>query len=192
LLPSAHQDPEVHSHGLSTARYVPSSGFGGPLDGLLLPKPCRPCFVPAALMGFRPSKLSPLERYPQALPLRMNPRAVSFVVHLAACATSRPNEPRLPGFDPSESPSRPNVCLAHRPPAAPLGFFPSRAFPREPWRDSSRSPLTRFPSNNSRRWPFERRPRVSIDSRFASTRPRRQADGHGRSNPHGVFAPVRS
>lgn len=145
MLPSALQDPEVHSHGLSTARYVPSSGFARPLDGLLLPKPCRPCFVPAALMGFRPSKLSPLERYPRALPLGMNPRAVSFVVHLAACATSRPNEPRLPGFDPSESPLRPNVCLAHRPPAAPLGFLPSRAFPREPWRDSSRSPLTRFP-----------------------------------------------
>jgi hypothetical protein len=34
------------------ARYVPPSGFGYPLDGLLPPSPCRFCFTPAALMGF--------------------------------------------------------------------------------------------------------------------------------------------
>jgi hypothetical protein len=30
----------------------PPPGFGDPLDGLRPPNPCRPCFVPAALMGF--------------------------------------------------------------------------------------------------------------------------------------------
>jgi hypothetical protein len=35
-----------------TTRYVPSSGFGYPLDGLLPWIPCRFCFTPAALMGF--------------------------------------------------------------------------------------------------------------------------------------------
>jgi len=38
--------------GRSPARHVPPSGFGYPLDGLLPSKPCRSCFVPAALMGF--------------------------------------------------------------------------------------------------------------------------------------------
>lgn len=62
--PSAHQGPEIHSPRVSQARYVPPSGFGYPLDGLLPPSPCRPCFMPAALMGFAPSELSPPARYP--------------------------------------------------------------------------------------------------------------------------------
>jgi hypothetical protein len=31
---------------------VPPSGFGYPRDGFLLSEPCRPCFVPTALLGF--------------------------------------------------------------------------------------------------------------------------------------------
>jgi hypothetical protein len=38
--------------GVAGARYVPPSGFGYPLGGLLLPSPCRLCFTPAALLGF--------------------------------------------------------------------------------------------------------------------------------------------
>ena len=38
--------------GGSTSRYVPPSGFGYPLGGLLLPSPCRVCFAPTALLGF--------------------------------------------------------------------------------------------------------------------------------------------
>jgi hypothetical protein len=34
------------------ARYVPPSGFGCPLGGLLPLIPCRFCFTPAALLGF--------------------------------------------------------------------------------------------------------------------------------------------
>jgi hypothetical protein len=41
-------------------RFVPSSGFGYPLDGLLPAKPHRPYFVPTALLGLNPSKRSPL------------------------------------------------------------------------------------------------------------------------------------
>ena len=44
------------------ARHLPSSGFGYPLDGLLPGDPCRSSFIPAALLGFRPSKRSPLGR----------------------------------------------------------------------------------------------------------------------------------
>jgi len=38
--------------GRKPARYVPPSGFGYPLDGLLPRTPGRFCFAPAALMGF--------------------------------------------------------------------------------------------------------------------------------------------
>lgn len=39
-------------HAGLPSRYVPPSGFGHPLDGLLPPRPCRFCFAPAALLGF--------------------------------------------------------------------------------------------------------------------------------------------
>jgi hypothetical protein len=52
LLPSAHQASEVHLPQAKPARYVPSSGFDYPLDGLRPRIPCRFCFTPAALMGF--------------------------------------------------------------------------------------------------------------------------------------------
>jgi len=52
LLPSAHQESEVHCPRAKPARYVPPSGFGYPLDGLRPRIPCRFCFTPAALMGF--------------------------------------------------------------------------------------------------------------------------------------------
>jgi hypothetical protein len=52
LLPSAHQESEVYLPRVKPARYVPSSGFVYPLDGLLPRIPCRFCFTPAALVGF--------------------------------------------------------------------------------------------------------------------------------------------
>jgi len=45
------------------AHPVPPSGFGYPPDGLLPSIPRRSYFIPAALMGFRPSELSPSPRY---------------------------------------------------------------------------------------------------------------------------------
>jgi hypothetical protein len=64
LLPTAHQGPEVHLPRALPARYVPPSGFGCPLGGLLPPSPCRFCFAPAALMGFT-LRSSPPKRHPQ-------------------------------------------------------------------------------------------------------------------------------
>lgn len=48
--------------GGAATRYVPPPGFGYPLDGLLPPRPCRPCFVSAALLGLHPSELPPPAR----------------------------------------------------------------------------------------------------------------------------------
>jgi hypothetical protein len=43
---------KVHLTRALPSRYVPPSGFGYPLDGFLPSNPRRPCFVPAALLGF--------------------------------------------------------------------------------------------------------------------------------------------
>ena len=50
--------------GPCQARFVPPSGFGYPLGGLLPPKPGRACFIPTAFLGFLPSERSPLPRWP--------------------------------------------------------------------------------------------------------------------------------
>jgi hypothetical protein len=52
LVPTALEGSEVHFTRVKAARYVPSSGFGYPLDGLLPRIPGRFCFTPAALLGF--------------------------------------------------------------------------------------------------------------------------------------------
>lgn len=46
------QESKVHFSRVLPTRYVPPSGFGYPLDGLLPSIPRRFCFVPAALLGF--------------------------------------------------------------------------------------------------------------------------------------------
>jgi hypothetical protein len=75
-LPTAHQGSEVHLTRALPARYVPPSGFGYPLDGLLPPSPCRPFFVPTALMGF-PLRSVPLPESRTASPPHSHPPAVS-------------------------------------------------------------------------------------------------------------------
>jgi len=67
FFPSAHQGSEVHSTRVLPSRYVPPSGFGYPLGGLLPPSPCRFCFTPAALMGFALRSL-PLSKGIRAFP----------------------------------------------------------------------------------------------------------------------------
>ena len=108
-LPSAHQGSEVHLSRVCLARYVPSTGFGYPLDGLLPPSPCRFCFTPAALLGFT-LRSFPLSKGIRLVSGRKNPPAVSLVGAPAAEAMGRPNKPRLLGFHPSESPWRPDGC----------------------------------------------------------------------------------
>jgi hypothetical protein len=91
--------------GLAIARYVPPAGFGHPLGGLLPPSPCRPCFVPAALLGFalRSFLLTEGIRHVSG---RKHPHAVSPVGFSRREAVGRPNGPRPLGFAPSGSPSR--------------------------------------------------------------------------------------
>jgi hypothetical protein len=74
-LPSAHQEFEVHFSRAKPSRYVPSSGFGCPLDGFRPRIPCRFCFTPAALLGFTLRRF-PLPRGFRGFSTRMNPLTV--------------------------------------------------------------------------------------------------------------------
>lgn len=106
------------------ARYVPSSGFGYPLDGLLPRIPCRFCFTPAALMGFslrrfplpqgstafQPGKTcTPLaQRYLRRTKRQTGPTSLGFQVY--ACqdclATARHFKPTATGASLGFCPSR--------------------------------------------------------------------------------------
>jgi hypothetical protein len=151
--------------GVSRPRYVPPSGFGYPLDGLLLPSPCRPCFVPTALLGFDPSELSPLTRSPN-VSARMDPHAVSPAGTAVAETTTRLRWPRLLGFVPCENPSRPDVCLARGTAGCSLGLFPFQGFPATALNEIAPALLSRaFPS--PRRSKVPPAPQSIIGSRFA-------------------------
>jgi hypothetical protein len=105
--------------------------------------------------------------------------------------TTRPDKPRLLGFDPFESPLRSGVCLAHRFAGGSLGFCPFQGIlARALNRDPSRSPLTRFrrplPEGKA-----DWRPRVSIGTRLASSASGGESK-RGQDDPHRVPAPVRS
>jgi hypothetical protein len=78
-LPSALEESEVHSSRAKPARYVPPSGFGHPLDGLLPRIPCRFFFAPAALLGFTLRRF-PLSQGFRSLSARKNPLTVGPAV----------------------------------------------------------------------------------------------------------------
>jgi hypothetical protein len=116
--------------GFASARYVPPSGFGYPLGGLLPPSPCRPCLVPAALLGFALRSFL-LPEGIRRVSAGMNPRTVSPVGNPAAGAVGRPNGPRFLGFDPSGSPWR-RAGVNSPTAGCSLGLHPPGAIQQEP------------------------------------------------------------
>jgi len=122
---------------------------------------------------------------------RKGPPAVLPAVAPAAVAVGRPNRPRLLGFDPSESPWRPDGGLARRPLDAPLGFALLRFSGESLDRDFARSPLTRF-TNPATNRQARRHPRVSISFRSASSAAPYLSTGNGQSDPSRVLAPAQS
>jgi len=157
------------SRGVSRSRYVPPSGFGYPLDGLLLPIPRRPCFVPTALVGFRPSESSPLRRYPTRF--RTGWTHMPFFRAVSPTPKRRPfpldrgswalTLPRVPCARPVFSTPQRRIL----PWASPLSGLSCDSLDRDP----SRSPLTRFLATPAGM--PDRRPRVSIGPRLASSAP---------------------
>jgi hypothetical protein len=110
--PSAHAGRIGPPSRVFHARFVPPSGFGYPRDGLLPFRPRRPCFMPAALLGFtlRSSTRQSLDRgYPP-------PRAcLPFLVLLRPRqAADRSNTPQLSGHSRSSRPHPPGKAVNPR------------------------------------------------------------------------------
>jgi len=165
-LPTALQESEVHSSRASPTRFVPPSGFGYPLDGLLPRIPCRFCFTPAALLGFSLRRF-PLPKSFRGVSARKDPRTVNLQVTPAPkYRTGRA------GLDFWVHTFRKYLAfdgfLSRRSPAPPLGFSPPGPSRESLDRDFSQPPLTRFadPAIAHR---IHRRPRVSIGFRLAPT-----------------------
>jgi hypothetical protein len=94
--------------------------------------------------GIHPSKLSPLEKYPN-VSARMGPLTVSLPCYRVQ-APSRHDRRSFWVLTSSKSPVAAHMCLAHQPLVAPLGFVPSRVFNENLDPDFARSPLSRFPA----------------------------------------------
>ena len=174
---------------LPTTCYVPPSGFGYPLDGLLPPSPCRLCFTPAALMGFA-LRSFPLSQGIRAFPPGSTHTPFHLPFNRHPKATGRPDRPRFLGFDPCESPWRPSAGLARQPLAAPLGFALLGSANRSLGRTLARPPLTRFAGAPRKACPPALQ---SIDRLLPDPvhDPQRTTDP-GRDNPFRVFAPTKS
>ena len=126
------RDSEIHlPRALPSARYGPPAGFGYPLGGLRPPRPCRFCFTPAALLGFT------LRSFLLTKGIRPRFRgdgpAYRFSRRLFPPPKrwARPNGPRFPGFDPSESPWRPIRGVSAPATGCSLGFRPFLGYPGE-------------------------------------------------------------
>jgi len=137
------------THAGSPTRFVPPSGFGYPLDGLLPSIPCRFSFTPAALLGFTLRSIA-LAKGIQGVTTRMNPPTVQPIGIPAAEAVGRPNGPRFLGFYPFESPWRPDKGLVRRPLDAPLGFALPGCARENLAQAFARAPLTRFALQHDR------------------------------------------
>jgi hypothetical protein len=155
------------THAGMPARYVPSSGFGYPRDGFLPSNPCRFSFTPAALMGFTLRSVS-LSKGSRNVSVRKHPQTVPPASDPAAVAESRPNGLRFLGFDPFESPLRPDEGLARRPPDTPMGFALPGLLIASLGQRFGRPPLLRFVVPVASHEP-DRRPRVSINWRPAQS-----------------------
>ena len=177
--------------GVSRPHYVPSSGFDHPLDGLLLPSPCRPFFVPAALLGFHPSELSPLERYPKRH--RLGWTHMPFFLLVSPVPKHQPF-PAGRDFWASTLSRVPcdSACVWHaNSPDTPLGFHPSRVFLRQP-RSRSLSISSRALSCPAPGEAGTTAPQSIDRLSLRPPRTRRQAAEFGTNNPLRVLTPVRS
>jgi hypothetical protein len=151
--------------GVSRPRYVPPSGFGYPPGGLLLPSPCQPYFMPAALLGFTLRSV-PLSQGLRDVSARTNPHAVFPDSTAFAEAKTHPVRPRLLGFNPSKSPLRAERVISTPTAGCSPGFCSLPGYSHDSLdRDPSRPPLTHFAASHGSG--HSRCLRVSIGSRFA-------------------------
>jgi len=138
--------------------------------------------------GFHPSELPPPARYPR-VSARKNPHTVFPAVVTVAETTGRPGRPRFLGFDPCESPWRPDAGLVCRKLAAPLGFALLGPSGRDLGRGSPGILSHALPTRPQARLPAPQ----SFDRFLLGLANRlRQAAAILRGSPFRVSAPVRS
>jgi len=150
-IPSAHQGSEVHFSRALPARYVPPSGFGYPLDGLLPPSPCRSCFIPTALMGFT------LRSFHLSQGFRTFPSGITHLPFLPPLSLMRcirsARQAAVPGLCPFREFLASGRMFSTPTAGCSLGFCPLLGFAgKDLERDPSRSPLSRFPSPETSSW----------------------------------------
>jgi hypothetical protein len=119
-------------HRVYLSRLCSTLRLSQPLSALLRPAPSRPCFMPAALMGFVPSEVSP-RRNPLRLstpaPLLTLPPGSSIASHGKPLSAIPFPLGGLQGFSPPASPFSHGRCY---PPAGAvplLGLVPSKGLP---------------------------------------------------------------
>jgi hypothetical protein len=169
------------------ARFVPPSGFGYPLDGLLPSVPRRPYFMPAALLGFA------LRSFLLLQGIRTSPPGSPHIPFLppflpAAKTTGRSRWAAVSGL----RPLRESLAIEHvfSTPTAGCspGIHPSWANQPASWLEFRRASSHALTGRNDARL-GRRRLRVSIDARLTSSL-RRASTTPGRDNPLRVFAPA--
>jgi hypothetical protein len=155
------------------ARYVPPSGFGYPLDGLLPSIPVPVFFRTGGAHGIHPSELSPRGRYSE----RFRPKGPTYCF-AGRCSRRRSGGPAQQAAVPGLRPFRESLAtaglLTRQPLDAPLGFTLPGFYSGNLARAFTRSPLTRFTSPAINRQ-TRRRPRVSIGRRLPPTTRRAEA-----------------
>jgi len=149
------------------ARYVPPSGFGYPLDGLLPSDPSPVFFHTGSAPGIHPSEHNrsmrhPVCYHPDYPTYRFNPSVLPPPKRWAG--------PTGPGFwdsSPSRAPDESDRGLACRPRAALLGFALLGPMGRNLARDFARCSSHALRRDGLK--PLGRRSRVSISSCSASS-----------------------
>jgi len=188
-VPTAHEGIRGPLPAGLPACYVPPSGFGYPLDGLLPRIPRRFSFTPAALMGFT------LRRFPHSAGLPAFPPAATHLPLARRLFRRRSNEslPTSIGFWVRSCQESLATAQRFRPTVAgaSLGFCPSKACHEDLSQDFSRPPLTRF----AKPWRLLAELAGVSECRSASAPPcptTHQSAPAGQGNPSGVPAPARS
>ena len=190
MFPSAHEGSEVHF-----TRACQPATFR--LQGLVTLLTACSLRTRAGLVSYRqrswdsPFGGFPSRKVPPAFPPGMHPHTVSLSGIPAAEAPGRPDEPRFLGFNPSESPSRLDRCLARQPPDPPLGFpLPGSSGGHLGW-DFAQPPLSRF-ANQANKSPSSPASQSLDQQPLGLVVPLRRSTTLRRDSPLRVPAPVRS
>jgi hypothetical protein len=138
------QESRVHFPRALPARFVPPSGFGYPLGGLLPTIPGRFCFTPAALLGFTLRSFL-LSEGIQPVSGWKTPPTVSPDGIPCTEVRGRLDRPQFLGFSLPGVPGSPHVFSTSAAGCSP-GFHLPGFRDRRLDQDFARSPLTRFPN----------------------------------------------